>query len=78
MRTTINLPEATHARLKALASERGLSLGDFIAEVTDRALTPATTAKLGLQRDRLTGFLTMQGDTLITHEEVKRLLENDD
>ena len=78
MRTTINLPETTHARLKALASQRELSPGEFIAEVADRALMPATSAKPGLQRDRLTGFLTMQGEAPITHEEVRRLLEDDD
>lgn len=77
MRTTIDLPDATHARLVALARERGLPLGKFLAELADRALLAPDRRPGLLDVDPLTGLLTFGTGVPITHEEVRDLLDED-
>ena len=40
MRTTVNLPEDVHRAANALATLKGLSLGDALAELVRRGLEP--------------------------------------
>jgi predicted DNA-binding ribbon-helix-helix protein len=78
MRTTIDLPEAKHAQLKALAEKRSISLGRLIAELTDIALegrgaaAPASTLAPSAQ----TGLMTLSVGRPISSAEVSALLES--
>lgn len=40
MRTTVNLPDDVHRAANALATLKGLSLGDALAELVRRGLEP--------------------------------------
>ena len=41
MRTTINLPDDIHQAARSLASVKGISLGDAVAELARRGLNPS-------------------------------------
>lgn len=78
MRTTIDIPDRDHARFVALARERGISLSKLLVELADNALEPdIERGRSMLRRSQTTGFLTVQSGRTITHEEVKRLLEDE-
>jgi hypothetical protein len=77
MRTTIDIPDAAHARLTALARERRLTLGALLVELSDRGLRN-TSPPGDLHRDPRTGLLTVPTGVPITHEEVRAFLEDDD
>jgi predicted DNA-binding ribbon-helix-helix protein len=77
MRTTIDIPDDDHARLTALARERGVTLGALLVELADRGLRTTAPLPGGLRLSPLTGLLTVSTGVPITHEEVKAFLEDD-
>lgn len=78
VRTTIDIPDQDHALFKALARQRGLTLGEILVSLAKERLDPDREGRSGvrLERDEQTGFLVIKGgQRLITHEEVKRFLD---
>jgi hypothetical protein len=77
MRTTVDLPEAKHRQLKAIAEKRAISLGQLITELTDLALQgkQATTEGSTLLPSTQTGLLTLSVGRPISSAEVAALME---
>lgn len=77
MRTTVDLPEAKHRQLKAIAEKRAISLGHLIAELTDLALQGKQAATEGstLAPSAQTGLLTLSVGRPISSAEVAALME---
>ena len=77
MRTTIDLPEDLHRQARALARDKSWTLSQAVAWLMRRGLGEALpTPEIG--RDELTGFPTIRIGRVITEEEVKRFLEDDE
>jgi predicted DNA-binding ribbon-helix-helix protein len=78
MRTTIDLPDAKHRQLKAIATKRAISLGELISELTDLALNGEQAAAAGtsLVASAQTGLLTLSVGRPISSAEVTALLES--
>jgi len=77
MRTTIDLPEDLHRQARALARDRDWTLSQAVAWLMRRGLgEELPTPEIG--RDELTGLLTMRIGRVITAEEVKRFLEDEE
>ena len=79
MRTTIDIPDQDHALFKALARQRGQTLGETLVELAKERLNPDADNYGGvrLERSPITGFLVVAGgERIITPEEVKQFLED--
>lgn len=78
MRTTIDLPEAKHRQLKALAEKRAISLGQLIAELTDIVLQDKQAGLSGstLAPSARTGLLTLSVGRTISRAEVSTLMDS--
>lgn len=78
MRTTIDLPEAKHRQLKAIAEKRAISLGQLITELTDIALQARDKPNEGttLLPNAQTGLLTLSIGRPISTAEVSTLMES--
>jgi predicted transcriptional regulator len=77
MRTTVDLPEDLHRQARAIARDRSWTLSQAVAWLMRRGLgeelpTPA------ISRDELTGLLTVRVGRIITSDEVKRFLEEEE
>ena len=77
MRTTIDLPDAKHQQLRAIAAKRAISLGQLVTELTDAALgnRPKNAPEHTLERSPVTGFLTLKLGRPISSQEVAALLD---
>lgn len=77
MRTTVDIPDQKHALFVALARERGVSLSKLLVELAESALAPdVERGRALLQRSDVTGLLTFSTGKPITHEQVRKLLED--
>ncbi|HEU0169184.1 MAG TPA: antitoxin [Chloroflexota bacterium] len=74
MRTTIDLPEALHRQLLAIARDRSRSFSQTVTELLERSLAPGKTSPL--TRSEVTGLPVMNIGRVITSEDV-RALEDD-
>ncbi len=75
MRTTIDIPDLAHQRLKVLAQAKGVSLGKLLIELSDQALGIATDPETAVISSPLTGFLKLKVGRPVTVEELKALDE---
>ncbi|MBK6727437.1 MAG: hypothetical protein IPG63_09290 [Xanthomonadales bacterium] len=81
MRTTIDIPFQDHALFKALAQQRGETLGATLVSLARQALQPSgvgeSRAEYRIDIDPATGLPILQGGKrIVTHEEVKKFLED--
>jgi hypothetical protein len=77
MRTTIDLPSDLHRQARDLAYERKWTLSEAVAWLMRRGLGEGQD-KPELVRDELTGLLTVRVGRVITSDEVKRFLEDEE
>jgi len=77
MRTTIDLPEDLHRQAAALARDRSWSLSKTVAWLMRRGLGEGLPSP-EIGRDDLTGFPTVRVGRIITSEEVKRFLQEEE
>jgi hypothetical protein len=75
MRTTIDIPDLAHQRLKVLANAKGISLGKLLIELSDQALGLATDSETAAISSPVTGFLKLKVGRPVTAEELKALDE---
>ncbi len=75
MRTTIDIPDLAHQRLKVLAQAKGISLGKLLMELSDQALGLSTDPKTAVITSPITGFLKLKLGRPVTTEELKALDE---
>lgn len=75
MRTTIDIPDLAHQRLKVLANAKGVSLGKLLIELSDQALGLATDSENAVISSPVTGFLKLKVGRPVTAEELKALDE---
>ena len=81
MRTTIEIPAQDHALFKALAQQRGETLGATLVSLARRALQPSALgearAEYRIDTDSATGLPILRGGRrIVTQEEVKKFLED--
>jgi hypothetical protein len=77
MRTTIDLPVELHRQARALARDRDWTLSQAVAWLMRKGLgEESTKPEIGV--DELTGFPTVRIGRVITAEEVKRFLEDEE
>jgi len=77
MRTTIDLPVDLHRQAKAIARDRSWTLSDAVAWLMRRGLGERErSAEIGW--DELTGLPTVKLGRVITSEEVRRFLEEEE
>jgi hypothetical protein len=77
MRTTIDLPDADHLRLKSIAEMRGVSLGKLLVELANSALGIESEERPVLARNKQTGLLVMPAKGgLITGQKIRALMED--
>ena len=78
MRTTIDLPDALHDRLTALARDRHQSLSNAVVDLVERGLDGSTGSRPGsITINPRTGLPVLHVDRIITTEDV-RALEDDE
>ncbi len=75
MRTTIEIPDLAHQRLKVLAQARGVSLGKLLMELSNQALGLNSDAEATVIASPTTGFLKLKLGQPVTFEELKALDE---
>jgi predicted DNA-binding ribbon-helix-helix protein len=75
MRTTVDIPDTAHRRLKLLAQARGVNLGTLLVELSDQALGLHTEPELGSLRSPVTGFLKLRAGRPVTAAELRELDE---
>jgi len=75
MRTTIDIPDQAHRRLKQLAQAKGMNLGTLLLTLSDQALGLNTDPTTGLIRSPVTGFLKLSIGRPVTTAELKSLDE---
>jgi len=73
MRTTLNLDDDVIATARALASQKGQSLGEAVSELIRRAVRPA--AKAPAKRNGIPLFPVARGARQVTPEIVAELLD---
>ena len=73
MRTTLNLDDDVIATARALASQKGQSLGEAVSELIRRAVRPA--AKAPAKRNGIPLFPVALGARQVTPEIVAELLD---
>jgi hypothetical protein len=77
MRTTIDLPLDLHRQAKAIARDRSWTLSDAVAWLMRRGLGERDTGP-ELSWDELTGLPTVKLGRVITSDDVRRLLEEEE
>jgi predicted transcriptional regulator len=77
MRTTIDLPEDLHRQARALARDRDWTLSQAVAWLMRRGLGEGLPTPT-VERDQLTGLLTVRIGRVITSEEIERFLDEDE
>jgi len=75
VRTTIEIPDLAHKRLKVLAQAKGVSLGTLLVELSDQALGLSTDAETRVVSSPVTGFLKLRIGRPVTAEELEALDE---
>lgn len=75
MRTTIDIPDRDHQRLKLLAQARGISLGKLLVELSDQALGLNRDVDTAIVQSPVTGFLKLKLGRPVTVEEIQALDE---
>jgi hypothetical protein len=75
MRTTIEIPDHAHLRLKYLAAQQGVSLGTLLLRLSDQALGVKSEPQTGLIKSKVTGFLKLKVGRPVTADELKALDE---
>ena len=75
MRTTIDIPDLAHQRLKVLAQAKGVSLGKLLVELSDQALGLSADAETAVITSPVTGFLKLKMGRRLSTEELKALDE---
>jgi hypothetical protein len=73
MRTTIEIPDQAHARLKHLAARAGVSLGTLLLGFCDQALGVKSDPQTGLIKCKVTGFLKLKVGRPVTAVGLKSL-----
>jgi len=71
VRTTVDLSDAMHIRVKEMAAERGVSMSDLLAELAAIGLEQATPAP---EVDEETGLHLLRVGRPITTEEIASFL----
>ena len=71
MRTTVDLPDAMHVRVREVAAERGVSMSDLLVEFTAIGLERAAPAP---EVDEETGLRLLRVGRPITTEEIASFL----
>jgi len=71
MRTTVDLPDAMHVRVREVAAERGVSMSDLLVEFTAIGLERAAPAP---EVDEETGLHLLRVGRPITTEEIASFL----
>ncbi|MDO5502908.1 MAG: hypothetical protein Q4G67_07005 [Actinomycetia bacterium] len=77
MRTTVDLPPATHRRARELAEERGDSLSSTLADLVARGLAQ-TDSEVELVIHSKSGFPMIRVGRPISAAEVDEFLDEDD
>jgi hypothetical protein len=77
VRTTVDLPEDLLRQAKAIARDRSSTMSETIAWLMRRGLGE-DTSKPEYGHDDLTGLPTVRFCRIITSEEVKRFLDEED
>jgi hypothetical protein len=77
MRTTIDLPDDLHRQAKAIARDRSWTLSQTVTWLVRRGLGEGLPSP-EIGRDELTGLLTVRVGRLISSDEVKRFLEDEE
>jgi len=77
MRTTIDLPPELHRQAKDIAHDKSWTLSEAVAWLMRRGLGEGREEP-ELVRDELTGLLTVRVGRVITTDEVKRFLEDEE
>jgi hypothetical protein len=68
MRTTIEIPDLAHQRLKVLAQAKDVSLAKLLLELSDQALGLSTDAQTAVISSPVTGFLKLKIGRPVTSE----------
>lgn len=77
MRTTVDLPEDLYRQAKDLAHDKSWTLSQAVAWLMRRGIgEQSPSPEIGT--DELTGFPTLRTGRIITSEEVKRFLAEED
>ena len=76
MRTTVDLPPAVHARARALAAQRHMSLSAVIADLTARGLAELDEPRR-VFTDPLTGLPYVDTGRPVTSDEVADILDEE-
>jgi len=77
MRTTIDLPEDLHRQARDIARDKSWTLSQAVSWLMRRGLGEESP-QLEIGVDELTGFPTVRIGRVITAEEVKRFLEDEE
>ena len=77
MRTTIDLPPELHRQAKAIANDRSWTLSEAVAWLMRRGLGEELS-KPEIGWDDLTGLPTVRIGRVITSEEVKRFIDEEE
>ena len=77
MRTTIDLPEDLHRQARDIARDKSWTLSQAVAWLMRRGLGEGLPSP-EIGRDELTGFPTIRIGRVITAEEVKRFLAEEE
>lgn len=75
MRTTIDILDIAHQRLKVLAQAKGVSLGKLLIELSDQARGLAIDTETAVISSLATSFLKLKLGRPVTAEELKALDE---
>lgn len=78
MRTTIDLPDAIHARAKALAHDRGIGLSAALGEIVTEYFTPRQQPpQPDAQISPITGLPVRHIGRVLTSEDVASLWDDE-
>ena len=76
MRTTVDLPPATHQRVRELARRQGKSMSAVVAELTSRGLSQLDEP-LAISQDPVSGFPVVSVGRRVTSAEVAAALDEE-
>lgn len=76
MRTTVDLPPATHQRVRELAQQQGKTLSAMVAELTTRGLSQLDEP-LAVHEDPVSGFPVVSIGRRVTSADVAALLDEE-
>ena len=78
MRTTIEIPDVIHARAKALAHDRGVSLSATLGEIVIEYFAPSRgQSPLEAETSPVTGLPVRHVGRVLTSEDVTSLWDNE-